>query len=79
MKRVRVLCLIIGFLWMNNLYAQIGYYDAPYTRYEADTATLANASVLTKSFDQSLLQSEASGQTCVTLQNSSASSITWTA
>ena len=47
--------------------AQRGYYDAPYLRYEADSAALINASVTSSSFAQTDLQSEASDQVCVDL------------
>ncbi len=61
-----------------HLYAQTGYYDAPYTRYEADLATLANGAVATtKSFNQSDLQCEASEQVCVDLSAIGAS-VAWT-
>jgi len=55
------------------LLAQRGYYDAPYTRYEADEALLGQgAVVLPRSHAQSDLQSEASGQVCVELSGDSA-------
>lgn len=56
---------------------QRGYYDQPYKRYEADVATLANAVILSKSFKQSDLQSEASGQVCVNMSATNASA-EWT-
>ena len=68
-------CAILFFT--NNLNAQTGYYDAPYIRYEADRGTLANATVTTKSYIQSALQSEASGQVCVNLSAAGAS-VAWT-
>lgn len=47
--------------------AQRGYYDAPYRRYEADAAwLLLNGAFITpKSYAQTDIQSEASGQVCV--------------
>jgi hypothetical protein len=79
MKKNIVLNLIILALSImaNHLYAQIGYYDAPYTRYEADLGSLSNASIYPKSYTQSLLQSEASDQICVNLSNAGAS-VSWT-
>ncbi len=55
------------------LFSQIGYFDAPYTRYEANDGILINASITNKSYSQALLQSEASDQTCVDLTSASAS------
>jgi hypothetical protein len=50
------------------LNAQIGYFDAPYNRYEANLGNLINgASTTLKSYSQSNLQSEASDQICVAL------------
>jgi hypothetical protein len=82
MKSKRVLNLIIGLLLLigiTELKAQIGYYDAPYTRYEADLGTVSNATILPKSYAQSNLQCEASDQICVTLSNSTSSSVSWNA
>lgn len=78
MKRINVLTIIIGAILMlsNNLSAQVGYYDAPYVRYEADQGTLTNATATAKSFRQSDLQSEASEQICVNLSNSGAA-VSW--
>lgn len=61
----------------SNLYAQRGYYDAPYKRYEADMATLTDAVITPKSYAQSSIQSEASDQVCVVLSNVN-SAIEWT-
>lgn len=61
----------------SQLFAQRGYYDAPYTRYEADTATLIYASVTPVSFSQPDLQSEASNQVCVDMTGAG-SSVEWT-
>ncbi len=70
--------LLVTFVATAN-YAQIdksqqrGYYDAPYTRYEADDAILSNATVLPRSFKQADLQSEASDQVCVDMTKEGAS------
>jgi hypothetical protein len=79
MKRFKVLNLIVCtvIFLTNNLSAQIGYYDAPYTRYEADLGTLNNATVIPKSYKQTDLQCEASDQTCVSLTSAGAS-VAWT-
>ena len=71
--------LIIGLMLFIaiNLNAQVGYYDAPYVRYEADLGTLTNASIMTKSYKQSDLQSEASDQIAVNLSTVGAS-VNWT-
>lgn len=63
-----IFCAILSVA--NSLYAQSnerGYYDAPYTRYEADKGTLVKAKATTMSFNQVDLQSEASEQICVDL------------
>lgn len=72
MKNLRTPLLIacIALLTSANIKAQEnsdmrGYYDAPYTRYEADKAELSKATVLPQSFKQEDLQSEASDQVCV--------------
>lgn len=77
---MKSLNLIFGIILFSvtNLSAQVGYYDAPYTRYEADQGTLVNASATTRSYNQGDLQSEASEQVCVNLSNSGAS-VQWTA
>jgi hypothetical protein len=55
------------------LFAQRGYYDAPYKRYEADAATLSNGAAPTlKSYAQTDLQSEASDQICVDMKSTDA-------
>lgn len=80
MKKIKIINLIIGivFIFTNNLNAQIGYYDAPYTRYEANMGTLANgATVTAKSYAQGNLQSEASDQICVNMSSTNAS-VAWT-
>lgn len=74
---INFVCLIL-FSWVNT-YAQNdqrGYYDAPYTRYEADKGTLSKAKIASKSFSQGDLQSEASEQVCVDLSESKGS-IEW--
>lgn len=54
--------------------AQRGYFDAPYKRYEADSALLSSgAVVLSKSYSQINLQSEASNQVCVDMKSADAS------
>ena len=72
MNKVKVLCAqICAILFLGNgVYAQSeqrGYYDASYTRYEADQATLSKAKITPRSFNQADLQSEASEQVCVNL------------
>jgi len=54
-------------IFISNTFSQRGYSDAPYKRYEANLATLINATATTKSFKQSDLQSEASDQICVSM------------
>ena len=77
MKTVKSVSLIIFSLLfsatLSRAQEQRGYYDAPYTRYEADQGTLTNASVPTMSFSQKDLQSEASEQVCVNLSGKDAS------
>lgn len=70
-----VLCLLS--LAFTNVWAQRGYYDAPYDRYEADAGVLSNAAVTNQSYRQADLQSEASDQVCVNMSNGSAS-VEWT-
>jgi hypothetical protein len=77
MKKLRILILYFVLFLANHLVAQRGYFDAPYMRYEADSATLLNASITAKSYTQSDLQSEASNQVCVDL-SASAASVEWT-
>src|ERR1700743_3171529 len=79
-SKFRVLNLITGIILLltHNLTAQIGYYDAPYTRYEADKGTLTNSAAATSaSYDQTQVQSEASDQICVNLPGAN-SSVEWT-
>jgi Carbohydrate family 9 binding domain-like/Secretion system C-terminal sorting domain len=80
MKKLKIKNLIaaICLFLANTLNAQIGFFDAPYDRYEAELGTLVgSAAVTTKSYDQSLVQSEASDQQCVTLSAANAS-VSWT-
>jgi len=69
--------MVAAILFMGNgLLAQSnerGYYDAPYTRYEANLGTLSKATITSKSFAQKDLQSEASEQVCVDMTASKAS------
>jgi hypothetical protein len=59
------LLLIFSF---SNLFAQRGYYDAPYKRYEAENGLEGStATIYPKSYNQADLQSEASDQQCVLL------------
>jgi hypothetical protein len=75
---VRFFPCIAILLFVVELSAQRGYYDAPYKRYEADLGLLSNgAQVTSKSYAQADLQSEASGQQCVNLSNTNAT-IQWT-
>ena len=69
----------IFFILLNsNLYAQRGYYDAPYKRYEANLGQLSNGSATTsKSYNQADLQSEASDQQCVNMSATNAT-VQWT-
>jgi hypothetical protein len=61
------------FIFCGYTFAQRGYYDAPYKRYEADLGVLTNATVSAKSYKQSDLQSEASDQICVNFSQTDAS------
>ncbi|MFH6990964.1 Ig-like domain-containing protein [Flavobacterium sp. FlaQc-48] len=75
-------CPIIVWLFFalltSNLYAQRGYYDAPYKRYEANSGQLSNGSTTTsKSYNQADLQSEASDQQCVNMSAANAA-VQWT-
>jgi hypothetical protein len=78
MKKSKTLYLLFGaiFLLANELCAQVGYYDAPYTRYEANVGALTNATVSTKSYNQGALQSEASEQVCVDMSANGAA-VSW--
>lgn len=69
-----IISLTLIFLTFSNIFAQRGYYDAPYKRYEAELSSLTNGAVATpKSYSQTEIQSEASDQVCVNMNNSNAS------
>jgi hypothetical protein len=79
MKTSKVIYLLMGILSIVTfeLRAQVGYFDAPYTRYEADLGTLTSATISSKSYNQGALQSEASEQVCVDMSASNAA-VQWT-
>lgn len=60
-------------LLVSNVFAQRGYYDAPYKRYEADLGVLSHATITPKSYNQADLQSEATDQICVDMSEPDAS------
>lgn len=69
---------IFFILLTSNLYAQRGYYDAPYKRYEANAGQLSNGAATTsKSYIQGDLQSEATDQICVNMSATN-STVQWT-
>jgi len=69
---------VLLFLLTSNLYAQRGYYNAPYKRYEANSGQLSNgATVTSKSYLQADIQSEASNQQCVNMSAANAT-VQWT-
>ncbi|ALM50452.1 hypothetical protein AMR72_17095 [Flavobacterium psychrophilum] len=69
---------VLLFLLTSNLYAQRGYYNAPYKRYEANSGQLSNgATVTSKSYSQADIQSEASNQQCVNMSAANAT-VQWT-
>lgn len=77
MNLSRLNCLLL-LLASSALFAQRGYYDAPYKRYEAETEIIGNGALVTaKSYKQSDLQSEASNQQCVNLSSAGAF-VSWT-
>ncbi|WP_161595770.1 Ig-like domain-containing protein [Flavobacterium pectinovorum] len=79
-KREKYVHIVWIFLVLltSNLYAQRGYYDAAYKRYEANAGQLSNgASVTSKSYVQSDLQSEATDQQCVNFSATNAT-VQWT-
>jgi len=78
-RKMYCFLLILFFAFVTtNLHAQRGYYDAAYKRYEANLGQLSNgATVTSKSYAQSDLQSEASGQQCVNMSNTNAT-VQWT-
>jgi hypothetical protein len=73
MKSYNSVLVLILCTFVFNVKAQRGYYDAPYSRYEANTAILVNATATPQSYKQSDLQSEASDQVCVDLSGADAS------
>lgn len=76
-KYIHIVWILLVLL-TSNLYAQRGYYDAAYKRYEANAGQLSNgASVTSKSYVQSDLQSEATDQQCVNLSATNAT-VQWT-
>lgn len=79
MQQRTISYLFVSFLLLltKGLYAQQGYYDASYTRYEADQGDLTSATATPPSFAQSDLQSEASGQVCVDMTAAGAA-VAWT-
>src|SRR5579862_2179077 len=81
MNKILLRLSIISFFLAGNpvnMFAQRGFYDAPYKRYEADLGTLTNgAFVMPKSYAQPDLQSEASGQVYVDMTAANAS-VEWT-
>ncbi|QOG02107.1 Ig-like domain-containing protein [Flavobacterium sp. MDT1-60] len=71
---VWIFCILLT----SNLYAQRGYYDAQYKRYEANAGQLSNGAATTsKSYIQADLQSEASDQVCVNMSATNAT-VQWT-
>lgn len=65
-------------LLSSGLFAQRGYYDAPYKRYEANLGQLSNGAATTsKSYVQADLQSEATDQQCVNMSATNAT-VQWT-
>ena len=77
MKKIKTLYLLsVIALLSTDLLAQVGYYDAPYTRYEANVGTLTNATISPKSYNQGALQSEASEQVCVDMSANGAA-VSW--
>lgn len=76
--KYRAAIFILLFLLTSNLYAQRGYYNAPYKRYEANSGQLSNgATVTSKSYSQADIQSEASNQQCVNMSTANAT-VQWT-
>ncbi len=73
MKLNKAFLFLIMFAPAFMVLAQRGYYDAPFKRYEADSAILSNGAVaLPKSYAQTDLQSEASHQVCVDMKSADA-------
>jgi len=79
-KRVKYTAVLGVFfiLLTTNIYAQRGYYDAAYKRYEANAGQLSNGAATTsKSYVQADLQSEATDQQCVNMSATNAT-VQWT-
>lgn len=67
---MKITILLLGFVAMLQITngQTMGAYKMPYIRYEADAGTFANGAVLLEeSYDQALLQSEASEKKCISL------------
>lgn len=72
-KQFFTIILLLIFASLQASFAQRGYYDAPYQRYEADSALLTNgAQATSKSYAQADLQSEATHQVCVDMSSAEA-------
>ncbi len=72
-RLLNALLLITLISLYKPILAQRGYFDAPYKRYEADSAILSNgAFALARSYSQVDLQSEASDQVCVDMSGEKA-------
>ncbi len=65
--------IFIVLLFVISGFAERGYYDAPYKRYEADQGQIKNAEITKKSYAQVDVQSEASQQVCINFSNEDAS------
>lgn len=77
MKKTKFLALAIMALFTGAAaFAQRGYYDAPYTRYEAEAGTVSGGSTQS-SYAKSNVTYEASGRTCVRLNSNG--SVEWSA
>ena len=75
--RFSIIILFLSGICVSS-FAQRGYYDAPYKRYEADQGTLTSGAVaMAASFAQANLQSEASEQVCVNMTAANAA-VEWT-
>lgn len=77
LQGVKLVSLLFLSILNFSVSAQRGYYDAPYARYEAENGTLTSTTILSKSYKQSDLQSEASGQVCANMTATNAA-IEWT-
>ncbi|MBR6310262.1 MAG: Ig-like domain-containing protein [Paludibacteraceae bacterium] len=77
MKKTKFLALAVMALFTGAAaFAQRGYYDAPYTRYEAEAGTVSGGSTQS-SYAKSNVTYEASGRTCVRLNSNG--SVEWSA